>query len=389
MINRRSLRIKAFKQLYALESSKRANYQMAIDLLDKRFSPDLNSMEIADKDELDKKKKLAISEFKKLFEKGSDKKVAEEVTEEVEEALRFVETQNKQDFKRLLHSLEDEAEKIIKDHLLVLSLLEELAWQNKKHADEKRDLAEILGEKAIIRLNFYRNKVIAKISLDKTFKKLKEDYKIRWEGREDLLRDWYKGALNKDETFREYIKKENPDYAEDWLIVDYICRKVIFKNDVFDNFFEDVDLDWLQNKPIVRSLALKTIKSVKDENDEMHIADVSYNWDDDSEYVRELFGVTVKENEYLESLMEGKLKNWDIDRLALTDKVLLKMALAEMIHFPSIPTKVTINEFIEISKTYSTPKSKKFINGLLDSLAIELADKGVIRKSGRGLLDNK
>ncbi len=203
------------------------------------------------------------------------------------------------------------------------------------------------------------------------------------------MRDWYKGTLNKDEVFRGYIKKENPDYAEDWLIVDYICRKVVFKNDVFENFFEDIDIDWSQNKPIVRSLVLKTIKSVKDEKDEMQIADVSYNWDDDSEYVRELFSKTVKEDEYLEGMMKGKLKNWDIDRLALTDKVLLKMALAEMIWFPSIPTKVTINEFIEISKTYSTPKSKKFINGLLDNLSIELSDKGVIRKSGRGLLDNK
>jgi N utilization substance protein B len=73
----------------------------------------------------------------------------------------------------------------------------------------------------------------------------------------------------------------------------------------------------------------------------------------------------------------------------MTDKVLLKMALAELIYFPSIPTKVTINEFIEISKTFSTPKSKKFVNGILDGLCIELVDKGIIKKSGRGLLDNK
>ena len=87
--------------------------------------------------------------------------------------------------------------------------------------------------------------------------------------------------------------------------------------------------------------------------------------------------------------MKGKLQNWDIERVAMTDKVLLKMALAELIYFPSIPTKVTINEFIEISKTFSTPKSKKFVNGILDGLSTELVDKGIIKKSGRGLLDNK
>jgi N utilization substance protein B len=87
--------------------------------------------------------------------------------------------------------------------------------------------------------------------------------------------------------------------------------------------------------------------------------------------------------------LKGKLQNWDIERVALTDRVLLIMALAELIHFPSIPIKVTINEFIEISKTFSTPKSKKFVNGILDRLSAELVKSGIIRKSGRGLLDNK
>jgi N utilization substance protein B len=128
---------------------------------------------------------------------------------------------------------------------------------------------------------------------------------------------------------------------------------------------------------------------VKEESEPLQIADISYNWEEDSEYVLELFKMTIKENNYLEELLKDKLQNWDIERVAMTDKVLLKMALAEMIYFPSIPTKVTINEFIEISKTFSTPKSKKFVNGILDGLCVELIDKGVIRKSGRGLLDNK
>ena len=195
--------------------------------------------------------------------------------------------------------------------------------------------------------------------------------------------------LNKDEIFRTYIKKESTNYEEDWVILDYICRGIIFKNDVFISYFEDLDLDWSENKPIVRSLVLKTLKSVKDESDELQIADISYNWEDDSEYVKELFKMTAQEDEYLESLLKSKLQNWDIERVAMTDKVLLKMALAELIYFPSIPTKVTINEFIEISKTFSTPKSKKFVNGILDGLSVELVQKGIIKKSGRGLIDNK
>ena len=227
------------------------------------------------------------------------------------------------------------------------------------------------------------------LSLPLNLQKLKTKLKISWDNQQDQLRDWYKGVLNKDETFREYIKKESCIYEEDWVILDYICRGIVFKNDVFVSYFEDIDLDWSENKPIVRSLVIKSLKSIKDEDDEFQIADISYNWDEDSDYVKQLFKKTANEDEYLEGLLKGKLQNWDIERVAMTDKVLLKMALAELIYFPSIPTKVTINEFIEISKTFSTPKSKKFVNGILDGLSAELVDKGIIKKSGRGLIDNK
>lgn len=394
MINRRSLRIKAFKNLYSYESCKGANYQMGLDIIVKRFSPDPNSMDIIDKDELKSKKALAIESFGQHFgkeepNKDSNIEVDENVDQEVQNALRYVENQNSLDLNRLSKDLLSEASKVTKDHLLILSLLEEMAFQNKKVSDEKKSLTNILGEKAQSRTNLFSNKVVVKLKDDDRYQELKIRHKTSWANRYDQLRDWYKGVLNKDETYREYIKKESADYEEDWEILNYICRGIFFKNDVFTSFFEDIDLDWSENKPIIRSLVLKTLKSIKEESGDLQIADISYNWEDDSEYVKELFKFTARENKYLESLLKDKLKNWDIERVAMTDKVLLKMALAELISFPSIPTKVTINEFIEISKTFSTPKSKKFVNGILDGLCIELVDKGIIKKSGRGLIDNK
>lgn len=394
MINRRSLRIKAFKNLYSYECCKGANYLMGLDIIDKKFSPDLNSMDIIDKDELQRKKALAIEAFDQQFnneERNSDSndEVDLEIDQEVQDALRYVENQNSLDLKRLSKDLLSEASKVTKDHLLILSLLEEMAFQNKKVSDEKKSLTKVLGDKAQSRTNLYSNKVVAKLKDDDTYQELKRSHKTSWANRVDQLRDWYKGVLNKDETYRVYIIKESTNYEEDWKILDYICRGIIFKNDVFTSFFEDIDLDWSENKPIIRSLVLKTLKSVKEESKDLQIADISYNWEDDSEYVKELFKFTARESEYLEGLLKEKLQNWDIERVAMTDKVLLKMALAELINFPSIPTKVTINEFIEISKTFSTPKSKKFVNGILDGLCIELVDKGIIKKSGRGLIDNK
>lgn len=390
MINRRSLRIKAFKNLYSFESCKGANYLMGLDLIDKKFSPDLNSMDIVDKDELDRKKALALEEFDLQFEKEEkESDINPEVEKEVKETLQFIQNLNQEDLNRLTKDILNEATRVINDHLLIISLLEEFAFQNKKFSDEKKSLAIVLGEKALRRTNFYDNKVVAKLKNNNEYQKLKMTHKVTWANHEDDMKDWYKVGLNKDETFNEYIKKESTNYEEDWEILNYICREVIFKNDIFISFFEEIDLDWSENKPIVRSLVLKTIKSVKNESDDLQVADISYNWEDDSEYIQELFKLAARENDYLESLLKGKLQNWDIKRIAMTDRVLLKLALAELIYFPSIPTKVTINEFIEISKTFSTPKSKKFVNGILDGLTAELVEQGIIKKSGRGLIDNK
>ena len=383
--------MKAFKNLYAYESCKGANYMMSLDLIDQKFSPDLNSMEVMDKPDLERKRKLARAEFENHFHKSKEERQPfnEEIEEELTRALEYLEVQNHADFKKLSKDLNEEADRVLKDQLIILSLLEEFAFLNKKLSDHKKTLTTLLGEKAMVKTNLYSNRVITKLANDEAFQKSKLKHKINWSKKQDVLRDWYKGTLNKDEQYREYNQKESTNYDEDWLIVDYICRAVIFKKDVFSSYFEDMDLDWPDNQAIVRSLVLKTLKSAKEEEDQLQIADISYNWDEDSEYVQALFKTTIKENDYLEELLIDKLRNWDIERVALTDKVLMKMALVEMIYFPSIPTKVTINEFIEISKTFSTPKSKKFVNGILDGLAVELVEKGVIRKSGRGLLDNK
>ncbi len=394
MINRRSLRIKAFKNLYAFESCKGANYQLAIDFIDQKFSPDLNSMDVLDKPELERQRKLAREAFTIRTSKSDKAKeqngiLSEEIEEAIKDAFIYLENQNKSDQRNLLKNLKQEANTVLKDQLIAISLIEEFAFLNKKLSDEKKSLTNILGERAQIRTNLYQNRVLQKIISDKLLQTLKTKHKIGWGKEQDTLRDWYKGILNKDETYRQYNQKETTTYNEDWLILDYICRSIIFKNEVFSGYFEDKDIDWIDNQAIVRSLVLKTLKSVTEEHDVLQVADISYNWEDDSEYVQELFKMAIRENDYLESLLKERLQNWDIERVALTDKVLLKLGLAEMIYFPSIPTKVTINEFIEISKTFSTPKSKKFLNGILDGLSLDLVSRGVIKKSGRGLLDNK
>jgi N utilization substance protein B len=166
-------------------------------------------------------------------------------------------------------------------------------------------------------------------------------------------------------------------------------KKIIFKNEVILNYFSEKDLNWTENKSIVRSLSSKVLKNAATEPEADPVPEIAINWDEDKEFFQNIFNFTIENDSASKALITQKTKNWDIERLAFTDKVIISMALAEMKNFPSIPVKVTINEYIDISKTYSTPKSKQFVNGLLDVLAKELTDSGQIRKSGRGLLDNK
>ncbi len=156
----------------------------------------------------------------------------------------------------------------------------------------------------------------------------------------------------------------------------------------FGDYFDQNDLRWNENKPIIRSMVLKTLKHFDFEN-LLELQPLSHNEDEDFEYLETLFSETMRRDYELEMIISKRAKNWDASRMAMTDLVILKMALAEMMTFPSIPIKVTINEYIEISKNYSTPRSKQFVNGILDVLANELSSEGIIKKSGRGLIDNK
>ena len=170
-----------------------------------------------------------------------------------------------------------------------------------------------------------------------------------------------------------------------------LLKKIIFKNEVILNLFSEKDLNWTEDKSVVRSLASKVLKNAANlnEENESQMPEIAINWDEDKEFFQNIFNFTIENDANSKALITQKTKNWDIDRLAFTDKVIISMAIAEMINFPSIPVKVSINEYIDISKTYSTPKSKQFVNGLLDVIAKELTESGEIRKSGRGLLDNK
>jgi N utilization substance protein B len=205
------------------------------------------------------------------------------------------------------------------------------------------------------------------------------------------IKEWYRELVKPLEEYQKYLTIENPSLEEDKEILQVIIKKIIFKKEATLSFFQDRDLNWSENKSIVRSLSTKVIKTItgtEDEADEI-LPELALNWEEDKEFFKDIYNFTIASEKEYSELIANTTKNWDVERIALTDRVILIMALSEMVNFSSIPTKVSINEYIDISKTYSTPKSKQFVNGLLDTLSKELTENGKIRKSGRGLIDNK
>ncbi|MDX2303753.1 MAG: transcription antitermination factor NusB [Microscillaceae bacterium] len=166
--------------------------------------------------------------------------------------------------------------------------------------------------------------------------------------------------------------------------------EAVKKHSPVNEYFEEMDINWSENAKIIQSMVQNTIKNIQDQDlSAFELVSLSKNWEEDSIFYQDLYRKNIEESQKYDEIIVNKSKNWDLSRLALIDKIILKMAICEMIHFYSIPVKVSINEYIELSKIYSTVKSKQFINGLLDAISQELIQKRIIKKSGRGLLDNK
>lgn len=377
MLNRRTLRVKAMQTLFAFHQSREANYELALEYIADTFSPDLNSMEVQDKEQLKIDKKAAIVLFKKEFKNAAFKASYEiRIEEIVSEAIRECLQKNSKDHRHYAKSMVMEAEKIVDRYILLLLLLVELAELAEK--DSKIDHSK-----------FVKNLLITSIRENKAIETIKLRRNLNWTNESDTLRSWFKELLKSDESYLEYLKSTDSSFEKDQALILYLVKNILFKSEVINAYMEEKDLSWDEDRAIVKSLLTKTLKSIPEDEEGFELQELSYNWDDDKTFFQKLFEETIKVETQYEPLIAEKAKNWDIDRIAVTDKIIIEMAIAEMIHFPSIPVKVTINEYIEVAKRYSTPKSKTFINGILDAIANELENSGVIRKSGRGLIDNK
>jgi N utilization substance protein B len=191
--------------------------------------------------------------------------------------------------------------------------------------------------------------------------------------------------VRKSEIYADYLKNTTDSFNLDKEFVVNIFKELIAPNEKLYDYLEDQNLSWVDDIPVVNTLILKQLKQCKTEDFEWEVP-VVYKDFEDKDFAKDLYRKTVLNESTFTKEFSDKTPNWDMDRIAEVDTIILKMAICEFHKFPSIPVKVTINEYLEIAKEYSTPKSSIFINGILDNLVKEYQTNNTLKKSGRGLM---
>lgn len=288
--------------------------------------------------------------------------------------------------KKLLKSIE----KLYELYIFQLSFILEIFEYAEKRIEEAKN--KFLPTESDLNPNkkFINNKFLKQLSENKDLIKKIDALKISWSDEKNLIRKTFL-KISESNKYKDYMSSSDNSYYADKEIVIKLLKKEISENEILKNFYEDRSIYWVDDYYAVTMLIIKTIKLFQEDWDEFVPLPSIYKTSDkdgneDRKFIIELFRKTIIHSREYEQLIDKKTKNWELDRIAVMDIILIKMALAELLEFPNIPVKVTMNEYIELSKLFSTPKSKIFVNGILDKLIVDLNKKNLINKTGRGLM---
>ena len=244
----------------------------------------------------------------------------------------------------------------------------ELRARNSAHAS-------VGGCDAMLAANLFLNQ----LACNKTILAWQKNQKFTWASEDAFVKRIYTKWMD-DEVFAAYADRTNHDYEDDRELVRKLYKNHVVNNEDFTPILEDLSLYWNDDKDIIDSFVLKTIKRFDPENGEEQPLLPAYNTEEDHEFACRLFTTTIERCDELRTMMAEYSKNWDISRMAFMDIIIIQIALAEVIAFPTIPLNVTFNEYIDIAKVYSTPNSYKYVNGMLNNITRHLQETGESHK---------
>ena len=284
--------------------------------------------------------------------------------------------------KELLHSID----KMYDLYILYLLIFDEIRIHADRKIEERKRKIRPTEEDINPNMNFVNNRFLEKLGINKMLHQASEDFKLNWVGdvNQDLAKKIYL-QIESSDLYEQYMSLESTDFEVDKNFCVKLFKQEIANSPVLLNHFEEMRIHWQDDFDHVFSMLIKTLKSFKEDADESTPIMELYK-DDEEEFVKKLFRRAVANYSDHLAVLDKYTKNWESDRLAKMDIMIMNLAITEAKEFPSIPLKVTLNEYIEISKFYSTPKSNVFINGVLDKAFADLKEDGTIRKVGRGLV---
>ena len=283
--------------------------------------------------------------------------------------------------KELFHSIE----KIYDLYVFILMLFPSLKRQALIQIEEAKRSEYLRQDIHILKTGFIDNQLVDLIEQSKVLQKTSKDRKINWEGdvENDLTKKIFKEVYQTD-YYKNLLQSESTSFNDDKDALVQLYKKEICNLEKLHHFFDEKSIYWQDDLDHVSSMILKTLKSIT-ENQELEILPL---WkEDEYEFTQNLFRKAVLQKEENDAVLQTYSKNWEKERLATMDSLLMNLAMTEALEFSSIPIKVTLNEYIEISKFYSTPKSNSFINGILDRIFEDYKKDGKLVKRGRGLIN--
>jgi len=269
-------------------------------------------------------------------------------------------------------------------HFLILLIID-IADYAERRNEIRKNKHQPTREDLNPNTKFIDNRLIQQLRINKQLNSYINNKKLCWINHPELIRELYQLMVNSG-FYKEYMSDNHTSYEEDRKFINKVLTEIILLEEYLYEVLEEQSIYWNDDVDFVISMISKTLKRFTKSSDSGQKLMPLYKDREDRNFARDLLRKSIINHDELRGLIKIHSHNWDLERIAFMDILIMQLAVAEFLYFPSIPTKVSLNEYIEISKYYSTDKSKNFINGILDKTLKDLKKTGKINKTGRGLI---
>jgi N utilization substance protein B len=282
--------------------------------------------------------------------------------------------------------LKENFENMYSLYLVLLSLFIKLRQRAQDHQQKAKQKMQPTYEDANPNMRFIENLILVRLVQSEALKSKLEFNKIDfWEQDGEYIELFFQEMIQSD-LYKLYMNSPTSSFENDVNFVVELFKQIVVPNEKLYDYFEDKNLTWIDDLPVVNTALVKLFSKFNKTSPDTYFTPLLFRDKDDEKFGISLYNKTFKNKEKFKKEIISYTKNWDKDRISSIDFVLLQMAICEIQEFPTIPTKVTINEYIELAKEYSTPKSNVFINGILDKIVRDYKDNKTLNKKGRGLI---